>query len=393
VKYAALWSQVVGLYTEGFTDAKSRPGEERHKNFVAWDYPCDDGLDFRLRKARPVLLHRVNDWHLAKFVVPLARVDLVAVFCYRRREHDPELVKHAEKISKRKWNSLKNYMSVAYKVKPSLRRDGIDYSVHRLVSPFSPEDQIWLLDRASQCAGIRGGVHDHMKRIIKDYQEIGRLPKTAKTKFAEPPQSDHKNPRECRKVIPVKFTLTHEQFLYAVVEGRGGYGPHGARRLVCKIVCDYIQQNLPTLMEDAKKHDARWGTLRPELSRILSQEKSPEVAPPPPSPAELKRQAKKKSELLAAQAAKAEEDRIAEEAGRPTRLQFQSYTGQCAKLCREVLPRAGKEAPGKLMPYMRKIFGVHDLMPETTSAALWESTLAKLESASSPEAVVEILKS
>ena len=88
MKYAALWSQVVGLYTEGFTDAKSRPGEERHKNFVAWAYPCNDGLDLRLRKARPVLLHRVNDWHLTKFVVPFARVDVVAVFGYRRCEHE-----------------------------------------------------------------------------------------------------------------------------------------------------------------------------------------------------------------------------------------------------------------------------------------------------------------
>jgi hypothetical protein len=309
------------------------------------------------------------------------------------RMADPELVKNAEKISKRKWNSIKNYMSVADKVKPSRRRDGIGYSVHRLVSPFSPEDQIWLLDRASQSqgAGIRGGIHDHMKWVIKDYQGIGRLPKT--TKPANPPESDHKKPWERRKVIPVKFTFTHQQFLFAVVEGRGGYGPHGARTLIYKIVCDYIQQNLPTLMEDAKKHDARWGILRPELSRILSQEKSPEVAPPPPSPAKLKREAKKRSKLLAAQAAQAEEDRIAEEAGLMTRSRFQGYTGRCAKLCRNVLPKAGKGAPGLLVPYMRKIFGVKDLTPQTTSIALWESTLAKLENASSPEALVEIIKS
>jgi hypothetical protein len=161
-----------------------------------------------------------------------------------------------------------------------------------------------------------------------------------------------------------------------------------------KLVADYVKQNFDMLMEYATKHDARWGTsLRPELRRILLQQKPPDAPPPQPSPAKLKREAAEAKKRAEAQAEQAEKDCMAKEEGRPTRVQFQGYTARCAKLSREALSKAGQGTPGLLMSYMRKIFGVDFISPETTSISLWESTLANLENASSPEALVEILKS
>lgn len=79
-------------------------------------------------------------------------------------------------------------------------------------------------------------------------------------------------------------------------------------------------------------------------------------------------------------------------ADQPTRLQYQGFTTRCTKLVRDVLPKAGKDAPALLLPYLRKVFGVKDLNHETTSISLWESTLGKIENAGSPAAMLSILK-
>jgi hypothetical protein len=82
---------------------------------------------------------------------------------------------------------------------------------------------------------------------------------------------------------------------------------------------------------------------------------------------------------------------VAKSGDAPTRLEFQGFTTRCAHLCRNVLPKAGKDAPGKLMPYFRKVFGVKDLTPENTSISLWESSLSALEKAANPAEALKIL--
>lgn len=77
----------------------------------------------------------------------------------------------------------------------------------------------------------------------------------------------------------------------------------------------------------------------------------------------------------------------------PTRLQFQGFTVRCTKLVRDVIPKAGdKAAPGLLLPYLRKTFGVKEMTPENTLISVWEATLSKLENAGSPVATLAILK-
>lgn len=75
----------------------------------------------------------------------------------------------------------------------------------------------------------------------------------------------------------------------------------------------------------------------------------------------------------------------------PTRLQYQAFTLRCTKLVRDKLPKAGKDAPNALLPFLKKVFAVKDLTAESTSIKLWESTLARLEAASPAEAFL-ILK-
>lgn len=76
---------------------------------------------------------------------------------------------------------------------------------------------------------------------------------------------------------------------------------------------------------------------------------------------------------------------------KPTRLQFQEFTARCTKLCRDVLPKAGKEVAQLLLPYLRKIFNVQDLSQAT--CLQWESTLARLEGAKTPAEAAAIIKS
>lgn len=63
---------------------------------------------------------------------------------------------------------------------------------------------------------------------------------------------------------------------------------------------------------------------------------------------------------------------------KPTRLQFQGYTQRCAKLVRDFLPKAGKDVPGLLLPFLKKSFGVADLQQATILQ--WEEMLGRLES-------------
>jgi hypothetical protein len=232
-----------------------------------------------------------------------------------------DLKRHALTATKYRWawQTLKNFKVTARAIPPSRRRDGQDgrpelsYSMHVEIAKFEDaEIQEKLLAMATTERSLALG-RDHMeaarfkrkdgsedysyhvsvpmsvkdlKTRIRDMQKQGELPKTTE-KPSAPPEPTQRQPWKRASVMPVKFTRTHHQFLMAVVSGRGRYGPHGARDLVEKIVCDYIQQNLSILMEDAKKHDAGWGTLRPELSRILSQEKSPEAAPPQVAPGHI----------------------------------------------------------------------------------------------------------
>lgn len=62
---------------------------------------------------------------------------------------------------------------------------------------------------------------------------------------------------------------------------------------------------------------------------------------------------------------------------KPNRLQFQGYTQRCTKLVRDFLPKAGKDIPGLLLPFLKKSFGVADLQQATILQ--WEEMLGKLE--------------
>jgi len=75
---------------------------------------------------------------------------------------------------------------------------------------------------------------------------------------------------------------------------------------------------------------------------------------------------------------------------KPTRLQFQYFTARCTKLCREVLPKAGKDAPAQLLPYLRKVFGVQDLSQAT--CLQWEGVLSRLEGAKTASDAYLIIK-
>lgn len=341
---------------------------------------------------------------------------------------EADLKRHALAATQNRWawKTLRNFKVTARAIPPSRRRDGHDgrrevsYSIHAEIAKFKDaETQERLLEMAATGWSLAPGADyletarftrkdgsedfrahvqipmtvEDLKARIKDMQNKGELPATKRT---APPEPDKPKPWKRDRVVPVKFTSVHHDFLKAALSVRpyDAGGITSVRDFVYKLTCDYIQQNFEILMEYAKKHDVRWGThLRPELSQLLSHQKYPEVAPPPLSPAKLKREEKKRAESLAAQAVQAEKDRIAEKEGRPTRLQFQGYATRCAKLTREVLSKAGNGSGGLFMPYLRKIFAVKDILPETTSVVLWESTLAKLENASSPQALVEILKS
>src|SRR6266481_133690 len=75
---------------------------------------------------------------------------------------------------------------------------------------------------------------------------------------------------------------------------------------------------------------------------------------------------------------------------KPTRLQFQAFTARCTKLCRDVLPKAGKEASAALLPFLRRAFGVQDL--SRASVLQWEEVLARLEGAPNADAAYQIMK-
>lgn len=62
---------------------------------------------------------------------------------------------------------------------------------------------------------------------------------------------------------------------------------------------------------------------------------------------------------------------------KPNRLQFQGYTQRCTKLVRDFLPKAGKDIPGLLLPFLKKSFGVSDLQQATILQ--WEEMLGRLE--------------
>ena len=215
-----------------------------------------------------------------------------------------DLKKHALAATRNRWEwkTLRNFKVTARAIPASRRRDGQDgrlevsYSMHVEIAKFKDAAvQERLLELAATgSTTARGADHretarfqrkdgsddfhahvqipitvEDLKARIRKMQKSGELPKTSE-KISAPLEPANVQPWKRKAVVPVKFTSTHHHFLMAVVEGRGGYGPHGARELVCKIVCDCIQENLKTLMEDAKKHDDRWGTLRPELLQILS---------------------------------------------------------------------------------------------------------------------------
>jgi hypothetical protein len=75
--------------------------------------------------------------------------------------------------------------------------------------------------------------------------------------------------------------------------------------------------------------------------------------------------------------------------GKASTVQFRAFTARCTNLVRHVLPGAGKDAPALLLPYLKRTFGVEELQDATTEQ--WERTLAELENAGGPEAVLAIL--
>ena len=75
---------------------------------------------------------------------------------------------------------------------------------------------------------------------------------------------------------------------------------------------------------------------------------------------------------------------------KPTPVEFKAFTARCTKLVRDVLPKAGKEAAGLLLPYLKKMFGTPDIQLATVKA--WESTLSRIENAGKPADMLAILK-
>ncbi len=75
---------------------------------------------------------------------------------------------------------------------------------------------------------------------------------------------------------------------------------------------------------------------------------------------------------------------------KPTPVEFKAFTARCTKLVRDVLPKAGKEAPGLLLPFLKKTFGTNEI--QTATVKLWESTLTRIETASTPADRLAILK-
>lgn len=75
---------------------------------------------------------------------------------------------------------------------------------------------------------------------------------------------------------------------------------------------------------------------------------------------------------------------------KPTPVEFKAFTARCTKLVRDVLPKAGKEASGLLLPFLKKTFGTPDIQNATVK--MWEATLSKIETAGSPQAAAAILK-
>jgi hypothetical protein len=63
---------------------------------------------------------------------------------------------------------------------------------------------------------------------------------------------------------------------------------------------------------------------------------------------------------------------------------------RCTKLVRDVLPKAGKEAPGSLLPFLQKVLGVQDLQQANVLA--FEEVLGRLESAGTAAAAYSIIK-
>lgn len=74
---------------------------------------------------------------------------------------------------------------------------------------------------------------------------------------------------------------------------------------------------------------------------------------------------------------------------KPNRLQFQGYTQRCTKLVRDFLPKAGKDIPGLLLPFLKKSFGVADLQQVTILQ--WEDMLGRLETGT-PQQAAAIIK-
>lgn len=75
---------------------------------------------------------------------------------------------------------------------------------------------------------------------------------------------------------------------------------------------------------------------------------------------------------------------------KPTNVEFKGFTARCTKLVRDVLPKAGKDVPSLLLPFLKKTFGVPEIQNATVKQ--WEETLTKLETAGSPQATAAILK-
>lgn len=75
---------------------------------------------------------------------------------------------------------------------------------------------------------------------------------------------------------------------------------------------------------------------------------------------------------------------------KPSKLQYQALTARCTKLVRDVLPKAGKDAGALLLPYIRKSLGTNEL--QNGNLLVWEETLARLEAAPNPAALLAIIK-
>ncbi len=317
-----------------------------------------------------------------------------------------EFKRKALKITKYKnWRVLLSLMKVCRRVPESRRRDGrdgrpfLDFSIHQeIAKKFEAEAiQESLLNEAAKGQVRKGGAPGEsirvpmsvrrLQAIITEKQEKGELPFTA----------DHIKRKEKlkKKALAEGYTLvkilvpndfySRLSFLsgYGLTEGHFKERYETPARLFAFFASQYAKEHKAEIDAHVQAVREEHRKLEEEGARIVAERAARKA-----EEAEDIKQVGTPNDLEYTESRKP-----FGKAEQPTRVQFQGYTTRCNKLVREVLSKTGPGSGGLLLPYFRKIFGVKDISPETTSVPLWESTLAKLENASSPEALVEILKS